>query len=98
MEILSPEIQSVVSNWGLTNLFKYSDILFGIFIGTLLFLIYHKLIGDRAVRKAHKIIVEAKDESITSYKLLISERLDNIKPVEGDKIFFKKIKHFFNKV
>ena len=76
----------------------YKDIIFGIIIGLVFGWAYHLLIGNRALEKSYKNIIEAKDETINAYKALVLERLEKVQVEKHHEAFYKKIKAFFKKV
>lgn len=74
----------------------YEHFVFGLLIGALLTMIYHRLVGLRSLIKSHKEILNAKDETIRTLKLLVCEKLEQIKIPEHEKkdIWAKIIAYF----
>jgi hypothetical protein len=75
----------------------YKDFLFGLIIGMFVGWIYHRFIGTYTLKQSYKQLLNAKDETLTAYKALISERLEKIEVAEQGKTFFKNLKKFFRR-
>lgn len=75
----------------------YRDFLFGLIIGLFVAWVYHRFVGSYNLRKSYEKLLSGKDETISAYRALVSERLDKLNTPQFDKSFFKKLKQFFRK-
>ncbi len=75
----------------------YDDFIFGMIVASFIWLIYHRFIGLKYVKKSYELRLEAQRETIKSLKLLVYERLDKVTtPEDLKKGIFSKIKKSFN--
>jgi len=74
----------------------YSDFIFGMMIATALWLIYHRFIGLKYVKKSYEYRLQGKDDTINTLKALVSEKLENIDIPELKHGVLSKIKKWFN--
>lgn len=72
-----------------------ANLVSGIVLGMILSWMYHKFIGIYTIKRSYKEIIESKNETIESLKMVVSERLDKIQPDKYDKTLIGKIKKFF---
>lgn len=85
---------------GINHYVKYAFENYGLVIALLIigFVLgwYGKLfLSDRKYQKQIELRFKEKDERISDYKTLISERLAKVQVRQEDSSFFKKIKKFF---
>ncbi len=73
----------------------YSDFLFGMFIGFIMFTIYDLLLGKRKLVRSYERIISSKDEIIRSKNLVIHGKLELIDIDKKHKRFFNRLKNLF---
>ena len=74
----------------------YSDFIFGMIIATALWIIYHRFVGVRAIKKSYEDRINAKNETISALRIIVSERLDQVEVIQDTKnTIFAKIKRSF---
>lgn len=74
----------------------YDDFIFGMIVATFLWLLYHRFIGLKYVKKSYEIRLDGKDETIKALKILVYERLDKVDIPELKTGTWAKIKKSFN--
>jgi len=75
----------------------YGDFIFGMMVATSLWLIYHRFVGIRNIKKSYELRIESKNETISALKKLVYEKLDKIDvPELNQKGILGKIKKSFN--
>lgn len=74
---------------------KYSDFLFGLFLGLIIYILYDLAIGKRRLKNSHEIIVESKNETIKALNLIIHGKINALTVQKQDKRFFSNLKKYF---
>lgn len=76
---------------------EYGDFIFGLLLASAIFMIYHRFIAFRNIKKSYEIRINDKEEVIKTLKKLVYERLDKLDPAKiSNNSLFQKIKNSFN--
>lgn len=76
----------------------YKHFLFGLFTGLFIAWCYHRFLGYRSLKKSYERVIESKQETIDSLKMIVHERISKMEVQVKDKSWFIRLKkHFKNK-
>lgn len=69
-------VKEITEEWVKLKLNTYGEFLFGLLVGMIVIALYHRVLGNRHLRKNHERAIKEKDKVLCEYKILISEKLE----------------------
>lgn len=76
---------------------KYPDFLCGFFLALVVCWAYNRYLGYYFLKKSHREILNAKNETISTLRQIVYERLDKIKSDKDNKGILKGLRKYFRK-